>query len=165
MKYLEIGNENGGTAYRERWPLFVKAIKEKYPEIQLIANHWQGSYPKDPMPDIVDEHYYNTPEFFMQQAHRYDNYDRKGPKIFVGEYAVTRNGGKGNLRAAIGEAAFMTGMERNSDIVTMAGYAPLFCERQPPALESRTSSISTAHAGMACQVTMCKSSSANIAAT
>jgi alpha-L-arabinofuranosidase len=126
LKYLEIGNENGGAAYRERWPLFVKAIKEKYPETQLIANHWQGGYPRDPMPEIVDEHYYNTPEFFMQQANRYDNYDRKGPKIFVGEYAVTRNGGKGNLRAAIGEAAFMTGLERNSDIVVMAAYAPLF---------------------------------------
>lgn len=126
LKYLEIGNENGGTAYRERWPLFVKAIKEKYPEIQLIANHWQGGYPQNPMPEIVDEHYYNTPEFFMQQAHRYDTYDRNGPKIFVGEYAVTRNGGKGNLRAAIGEAAFMTGLERNSDVVVMAAYAPLF---------------------------------------
>ena len=127
LRFMEIGNENGGAAYRERWPLFVKAIKAKYPEIQLIANHWQGGYPKDPMPEIVDEHYYNTPEFFMQQAHRYDSYDRTGPKIFVGEYAVTRNTGKGNLRGAIGEAAFMTGMERNSDIVTLAAYAPLFC--------------------------------------
>ncbi len=126
LKYMEIGNENGGAAYRDRWPLFVKAIKAKYPEIQLVANHWEGGYPKDPMPDIVDEHYYSTPEFFMQQAHRYDTYDRIGPKIFVGEYAVTRNGGKGNLRAAIGEAAFMTGLERNSDVVVMAAYAPLF---------------------------------------
>jgi alpha-L-arabinofuranosidase len=123
---MEIGNENGGRAYRERWPLFVKAIKARYPYMQLVANHWQGGYPRDPAPDIVDEHYYNTPEFFMRQAHRYDNYDRNGPKIFVGEYAVTRNTGKGNLRGAIGEAAFMTGMERNSDVVTMASYAPLF---------------------------------------
>jgi len=127
LKYMEIGNENGGPAYRERWPLFVKAIKAKYPEIQLIANHWLGSYPKEPMPEIVDEHYYNTPEFFMQQASHYDKYDRNGPKIFVGEYAVTRNTGKGNLRGAIGEAAFMTGLERNSDVVAMAAYAPLFC--------------------------------------
>jgi alpha-L-arabinofuranosidase len=126
LRYMEIGNENGDDPYRERWPLFVKAIKEKHPEIQLIANHWHGGYPKEPKPDIVDEHYYNTPEFFMQQAHRYDKYDRNGPKIFVGEYAVTRNGGKGNLRAAIGEAAFMTGLERNSDVVAMASYAPLF---------------------------------------
>jgi len=127
LKYLEIGNENGGKEYAARWPLFVNAIKAKYPEVQLIANHWLGGYPKEPMPEIVDEHYYNTPEFFMQQAHRYDKYDRNGPKIFVGEYAVTRNTGKGNLRGAIGEAAFMTGMERNSDVVTMAAYAPLFC--------------------------------------
>lgn len=125
LKYLEIGNENGGEAYADRWPLFVAAIKAKYPDMILVANHWQGGYPSTPAPEIVDEHYYNTPEFFMQQAHRYDDYDRNGPKIFVGEFAVTQNGGAGNLRAAIGEAAFMTGIERNSDIVTMACYAPL----------------------------------------
>jgi len=127
MKYLEIGNENGTQAYNERWKLFYDAIKAKYPDVQLIANDWQGNIPKHPRPDLVDEHYYNTPEFFMQQAGRYDRYDRKGPKIFVGEYAVTRNTGLGNLRGAIGEAAFMTGMERNSDIVSMAAYAPLLC--------------------------------------
>jgi alpha-L-arabinofuranosidase len=126
LHFMEIGNENGGAAYRDRWPLFVKAIKAAHPEMQLVANHWQGGYPKDPAPDVVDEHYYNTPEFFMRQAHHYDNYDRNGPKIFVGEYAVTRNTGKGNLRGAIGEAAFMTGIERNSDVVIMASYAPLF---------------------------------------
>jgi len=127
LKYLEIGNENGTRAYNERWTLFHDAIKAKYPDVQLIANLWQGNVPKQPKPDLIDEHYYSTPEFFMQQAHRYDNYDRNGPKIFVGEYAVTRNTGKGNLRGAIGEAAFMTGMERNSDVVAMAAYAPLFC--------------------------------------
>lgn len=127
LKYLEIGNENGGPAYAERWPLFVRAIKARHPEVQLIANHWAGGYPKSPMPEIVDEHYYDTPDWFMEHAHRYDSYDRKGPKIFVGEYAVTRNTGLGNLRGAIGEAAFMTGLERNSDIVVMAAYAPLFC--------------------------------------
>jgi hypothetical protein len=78
------------------------------------------------MPDIIDEHYYNNPEFFMNKADMYDKYDRSGPKIFVGEYAVTRDTGTGSLRGAIGEAAFMTGLERNSDIVTMAAYAPLF---------------------------------------
>ncbi len=127
LKYLEIGNENGRQPYRERWPLFVKAIRAKYPEIQLIANDWAGGYPKEPMPEIVDEHYYNTPEWFLRNAHKYDTYDRQGPKIFVGEYAVTRNTGNGNLRGAIGEAAWMTGMERNSDVVIMASYAPLFC--------------------------------------
>jgi alpha-L-arabinofuranosidase len=125
LKYVEIGNENGGDAYAERWPLFVKAIKARYPDIVLVANHWQGGYPKSPMPEVVDEHYYATPEFFMEQAYKYDDYDRGGPKIFVGEFAVTQNGGAGNLRAAIGEAAFMTGIERNSDVVSMACYAPL----------------------------------------
>ncbi|MFO1490054.1 MAG: alpha-L-arabinofuranosidase C-terminal domain-containing protein [Kiritimatiellia bacterium] len=126
LKYLEIGNENGGKAYHERWPLFHAAIKARYPEIRLIANEWAGGHPKEPPADLVDEHYYNTPEFFMNMAGHYDSYDRSGPKIFVGEYAVTRNTGEGSLRGAIGEAAFMTGLERNSDIVAMAAYAPLF---------------------------------------
>ena len=125
LQYLEIGNENGGPAYAERWPLFVKAIRAKYPEIKFLANHWMGGYPKAPMPDIVDEHFYDTPEWFMRHATHFDKYDRKGPKIFVGEYAVTRNCGLGNLRGAQGEAAFMTGLKRNSDHVIMASYAPL----------------------------------------
>ena len=125
LKYMEIGNENGGPAYHERWPLFYKAIKAKYPDIQLIANVW-GGYPTNEMPEIVDEHYYSTPEFFMHNAGKYDTYNREGPKIFVGEYAVTQNCGAGNLRGAVGEAAFMTGLERNSDVVIMASYAPLF---------------------------------------
>ena len=127
LKYIEIGNENGGKAYQERWPLFVRAIRARYPDMHIIANHWGGSYPPDPVPGIVDEHYYNTPEFFMHRADMYDKYDRNGPKIYVGEYAVTRDAGLGNLRGAVGEAAFMTGLERNSDVVIMASYAPLFC--------------------------------------
>lgn len=125
LKYLEIGNENGGPAYQERYALMYGVIKERYPEMILIANDW-GGVPTNAPIEIIDEHYYNTPEFFMRQAGRYDRYDRKGPKIYVGEYAVTQNGGRGNLRAALGEAAFMTGMERNSDVVVMASYAPLF---------------------------------------
>jgi alpha-L-arabinofuranosidase len=126
MKYLEIGNENGGDLYAERWKLIANAIRTKYPDITLIANSW-GPYPKDPMPDLIDEHYYDNPEWFILNADKYDNYDRKKPKIFVGEYAVTSKTGKGNLRGAIGEAAWMTGLERNSDMVTMSAYAPLFC--------------------------------------
>lgn len=126
LKYIEIGNENGGPAYHERWPLFVKAIRTRYPEMQLVANVW-GGYPTNEKPDIVDEHYYNHPEFFIQNAAKYDRYDRKGPKVYIGEYAVTSGAGLGNLRGAIGEAAFMTGLERNSDMVIMASYAPLFC--------------------------------------
>jgi alpha-L-arabinofuranosidase len=126
LKFMEIGNENGGPAYNERWPRFYKAIKAKYPNMTLIANHWLGTYPKSVLPEVVDEHYYDSPEFFMSRADQYDSYDRKGPKIYIGEYAVTRGCGQGNLRAAIGEAAFMTGIERNSDVVVMASYAPLF---------------------------------------
>ena len=126
LKYLEIGNENGGPAYHERYALFHDAIKAKYPEVKLIANHWAGGYPKNRPVEIVDEHYYNTPEFFMRNAGKYDSYDRAGHKVFVGEYAVTKNTGEGSLRGAIGEAAFMTGLERNSDVVVMAAYAPLF---------------------------------------
>ncbi|MCX6896349.1 MAG: alpha-L-arabinofuranosidase, partial [Verrucomicrobia bacterium] len=107
LKYLEIGNENGDAAYRERWPLFVNPIHAKYPEIKFVADHWHGGYPGTPKADIVDEHFYNSPEWFMRNAGYFDKYDRTGPKIFVGEYAVTRNCGLGNLRGAIGEAAFM----------------------------------------------------------
>jgi alpha-L-arabinofuranosidase len=128
LKYMEIGNENGGPDYMQRWPLLVNAIRAKYPYMQLImTTDLRGRpYPTNPKPDIIDEHYYTSPESFMHRASQYDSYDRNGPKIFVGEYAVTEKCGLGNLRAAIGEAAFMTGMERNSDIVTMASYAPLF---------------------------------------
>jgi alpha-L-arabinofuranosidase len=126
LKYMEIGNENGGDAYNERWALIAKAIQSKYPDIKLIANDW-GGYPQDPIPLIKDEHYYNVPDWFIWNANKFDNYDRKGPKIFVGEYAVTGETGNGNLRGAIGEAAWMTGLERNSDVVEMAAYAPLLC--------------------------------------
>jgi alpha-L-arabinofuranosidase len=125
LKYLEIGNENGGPAYHERYALFYREIKARHPGMNLIANEW-GGLPKSAPVEIVDEHYYSNPEFFIQQAHRYDTYKRNGPKVFVGEYAVTQGCGQGNLRGAVGEAAFMTGMERNSDVVVMASYAPLF---------------------------------------
>ncbi|MGA7162079.1 MAG: alpha-L-arabinofuranosidase C-terminal domain-containing protein [Bacteroidota bacterium] len=127
LKYVEIGNENGQEPYAERWALMASAIRAKYPDVKLIANEWAGSHPHEPAPEIVDEHYYDNPDWFMWNANKYDSYDRKGPKIFIGEYAVTENTGKGNLRGAIGEAAWMTGMERNSDIVAMGSYAPLFC--------------------------------------
>jgi alpha-L-arabinofuranosidase len=125
LKYMEIGNENGGTAYHERYPLFYDAIKAKYPQMHLVADEWGGTPNNRPV-EIVDEHYYSTPEFFIANAGKYDSYDRAGRKVYVGEYAVTQGCGQGNLRAAVGEAAFMTGMERNSDVVVMASYAPLF---------------------------------------
>lgn len=127
LKYLEIGNENFGQNYYNNYELIAKAVLAKYPNMKLIANDWAGGHPQKPLPEIIDEHYYNDPDWFIRNANKYDNYDRKGPKIFIGEYAVTSGSGKGNLRGAIGEAAWMTGMERNSDVVVMGAYAPLFC--------------------------------------
>jgi alpha-L-arabinofuranosidase len=128
LKYIEIGNENGGgfhggnAAYEPRYRMVYDAIKAKYPDIVTIAN---TPLPKQPV-ETVDEHYYSSPNFFWKNADRYDTYDRKGPKVYVGEYAVTEGCGQGNLAAALGEAAFMTGLERNSDVVRMSSYAPLF---------------------------------------
>jgi alpha-L-arabinofuranosidase len=128
LKYVEIGNENGfgwsfggPQPYYDRYKILFDAIKKKYPKIITIAD-----VPVPSRVEVIDEHYYQSPAWFWSNAHRYDDYDRSGPKIYVGEYAVTRGSGAGNLDAALGEAAFMTGMERNSDIVTMSSYAPLF---------------------------------------
>ena len=123
LHMMEIGNENGGPIYDKHFALFHDAIKKHYPDLQLIVDYRPtGTRP----PEIVDEHYYNSPEFFMRNADKYDSYDRTAHKVYVGEYAVTRGAGRGNLKAALGEAAFMTGMERNGDVVAMASYAPLF---------------------------------------
>jgi alpha-L-arabinofuranosidase len=126
LKYLEIGNENGGTYYNDRYALFYDAIQAVYPEIKLISCVWGGRATSRPL-EIIDEHYYSNPATFISYATKYDSYSRSGPKVFVGEYAVTSGYGTyGNLSAALGEAVFMTGMERNSDIVELASYAPLF---------------------------------------
>lgn len=126
LKYLEIGNENGGFYYNDRYGLFYDAIKAAYPAIHLIACDWGGIPGSRPV-EIQDEHYYSDPGTFISYATKYDSYSRSGPKVFVGEYAVTSGYGTlDNLSAALGEAAFMTGMERNSDIVQLASYAPLF---------------------------------------
>jgi alpha-L-arabinofuranosidase len=121
LKYMEIGNENGGPTYDKHYKLFYDAIKARYPRMNLVANTMTRPGPVD----IDDEHYYSSPEFFMANAAKYDKYPRDAHKVYVGEYAVTQGAGKGNLRAALGEAAFMTGLERNSDVVIMASYAPL----------------------------------------
>jgi len=128
LKYLEIGNENGGSLYDARYTLFYDAIKSNYPAVKLISPVWGSpSSPVSRPVEIRDEHYYSSPGTFIGYATKYDSYSRSGPKVFVGEYAVTSGYGTyGNLSAALGEAAFMTGMERNSDIVQLASYAPLF---------------------------------------
>ena len=138
LKLLEIGNENyqvnpseQSDHYAERYAQFYDAVKEKYPEVQIIGNveSWGTDYPswrnEHPV-DLLDEHYYRTPAWFAGKYHHYDDYDRNGPHIYVGEYAVTSNCGEGNLQAALGEAIYMMGMENNSDIVSMASYAPIF---------------------------------------
>lgn len=121
LRMMEIGNENGGTLYQERFALFHDAIKKRYPNMILVANEpiEKGDA------DMVDEHYYSSEGFFLNQSSRYDAYRRGRTPVYVGEYAVTQGCGQGNLRAALGEAAFMTGMEKNSDIVKMCSYAPL----------------------------------------
>ncbi len=122
LKYMEIGNENGGPAYEERYAVFYDAIKKRYPKMHLIADIPVQGHPCE----IADDHYYSSPQFFVNAASIYDSYKRGANKVYVGEYAVTADCGHGNLKAALAEASFMMGMERNADVVTMASYAPLF---------------------------------------
>lgn len=140
VKYLGIGNEQWGEAYIERYEVFHKAIKAKYPEIVLVSG--SGPFPdgdyfeygweelKKLNVEIVDEHYYRQPQWFRDNANRYDSYDRNGPKVFAGEYAAhpkdVEDGSKeNNWETALSEAAFMTGLERNADVVNLTSYAPL----------------------------------------
>ena len=130
LKYIEIGNENGlfganfggsREQYAERYKIFFDAIKTHYPDIVTIANT------RVPHPiELVDDHYYNSPAWFWANVGLYDKYNRSDPKVYVGEYAVTSDCGTGNLKAALAEAAWMTGLERNGDVIKMTSYAPLF---------------------------------------
>jgi len=138
LKYLAIGNEQWGVIYPERLEPFMKAIRAKYPTIQIIGSAGPSSDGKDfdylwpemrrLKTDLVDEHYYKSPDWFYTNATRYDKYDRKGPKVFAGEYASHDASTKkaNNYLSALSEAAFMTGLERNADVVRLATYAPLF---------------------------------------
>ena len=127
LQYIEIGNENGGPKYHERYALMHDAIQAKYPEIKIVSDVWHGPVRGRPQ-HIRDEHYYRSPDWFMTTgAKMYDSYPRGEFEVFVGEYAVTQDVGRwGELRAAIGEAAFMCALERNADVVKLAAYAPLF---------------------------------------
>lgn len=131
MKYLEIGNENGGALYDERYAVFYDAVKAEYPAINLIASggNWDGGPPWSSPVEIVDEHYYYSPTEMISFFDKYDSYDRNGYKVFVGEYATKIWGDSsrdGSLEFALAEAVFMAGMERNSDVVVLAAYAPMF---------------------------------------
>jgi alpha-L-arabinofuranosidase len=136
MKSLGIGNEQWGEEYFKRYEVFYKALKQKYPEITLITTagpgvddgNWKLAWDKfrsGTPAEVVDEHYYRPPGWFLEHSARYDSYDRKGPKVFAGEYAAHRKDKASTLDAAICEAAFMTGLLRNADVVTMSCYAPL----------------------------------------
>ncbi|MFL9484052.1 alpha-L-arabinofuranosidase C-terminal domain-containing protein [Chitinophagaceae bacterium LWZ2-11] len=141
LKMMGVGNEQWGPQYVERYKIFSAAIKAKYPSIKLVNSvgpdpdgdrfNFLNDTLRKMHADFLDEHYYRSPEWFQQQAKRYDNYDRNGPQIFAGEYAAQSAGtasakSKNNWKCALAEAAFMTGLERNADVVNMASYAPLF---------------------------------------
>lgn len=137
LKFIGIGNEQWGKEYPEHLEPFVKAIRKAYPDIKIVGSSGPDSEGKQfdylwpemkrLKADLVDEHFYRPESWFLGQGARYDNYDRKGPKVFAGEYACHGKGKKWNhFHASLLEAAFMTGLERNADIVHMATYAPLF---------------------------------------
>ena len=140
LKLLGIGNEQWGEDYFARYPVFQAALKAKHPEISLITTagpgvddgHWKLAWDKfrSGLPaDIVDEHYYRPPQWFLENATRYDTQPRQGPRIFAGEFAAHEGRPRrSTLRAAVAEAAFMTGLVRNSDVVTMSSFAPLFAK-------------------------------------
>ena len=145
LKLIGIGNEQWGLQYFERYARFAQTLKARYPEISLVSA--AGPSPTDPRfhlawkklrelhADIIDEHSYAPPSWFYQNTHRYDHYDRAGPKVFMGEYAAqsvatvsTKN--RDTLDCALSEAAYLTGLERNADVVRMASYAPLFANTE-----------------------------------
>lgn len=136
LKQIGIGNEQWGALYPERLAKFVEQIRAKYPEIKICGSSGPSAdgdmfdYGWEQMRqlgvDLVDEHYYKSPEWFLAHAGRYDHYDRKGPKVFAGEYAAHAKNSPNSWEAALAEAAFMTGLERNADVVYQATYAPLF---------------------------------------
>jgi alpha-N-arabinofuranosidase len=141
LKMIGIGNEQWGPQYVERYEVFARVLKQKYPNIALVTSAgpapdgerfdllWQKM--RQLKADLIDEHYYMAPKWFRDNAARYDNYLRTGPKVFAGEYAAQSVGiaspdNRNNWECALSEAAFITGLDRNSDVVTMSSYAPLF---------------------------------------
>ena len=141
LKMIGVGNEQWGPQYVERYEIFAKVLKQKYPNLSLVTS--AGPSPdgerfeflwrkmRELKADLIDEHYYMAPQWFRENSGRYDNYPRTGPKVFAGEYAAQSVGiaspdNRNNWECALSEAAFITGLERNSDVVRMSSYAPLF---------------------------------------
>jgi alpha-L-arabinofuranosidase len=132
LEFVEVGNEDffdGSGSYDARFAQFFDAIKAAHPELQVIATAQVASR----KPDVLDEHFYTTPRAFQRMATRYDSFDRTGPKIFVGEYASIEGRPTPDLNAALGDAAWLTGLERNSDLVVMVAYAPILVNVNPGA--------------------------------
>ena len=140
LHYVEVGNEDQfdhSQSYDGRFAQFYHAIKQRYPNLQVIAT----TPVKGVTPDVLDEHFYMSARESFSQAHHYDAYDRKGPKIFVGEWATREGDPTPNLQAALADAAWLTGLERNSDLIIMASYAPLFVNVNPGGMQWATDLI------------------------
>ncbi|MGI4758293.1 MAG: alpha-L-arabinofuranosidase C-terminal domain-containing protein [Janthinobacterium lividum] len=134
LHYVEVGNEDEfdkSGSYEGRFAQFNRAIKAKYPSLQVIAT----TPVKRTVPDVVDDHYYKRAEEFFELLHKYDDMPRNGPKIFVGEWATREGSPTTNMGAALGDAAFMTSMERNSDLIVMAAYAPMLVNVNPGGMQ------------------------------
>jgi alpha-N-arabinofuranosidase len=140
LHYVEVGNEDWfdrSGSYDGRFAQYFKAIKQRYPQLQVIAT----AKVKSVTPDVLDEHFYMSAQESLTDAGHYDKADRKGPKIFVGEWATREAEPTPNLEAALGDAAWMTGMERNADLIVMACYAPLFVNVNPGGMQWATDLI------------------------
>jgi alpha-N-arabinofuranosidase len=138
--YVEIGNEDffdKSGSYDGRYAQYYEVIKEKYPQLQLIATAPVQSIKAD----VIDDHYYKRADEFYEFVHHYDKVDRNGPKIFVGEWATREGTPTPNFGAALGDAAWMTSMERNSDLIVMASYAPLLVNVNPGGMQWDTNLI------------------------
>ena len=134
INYIEVGNEDWfdrSGSYSGRYAQFYKAIKAAYPDIQIIATAPVTGI----RPDVIDDHFYRSSQQFFEDVHHYDKTDRNGPKVMVGEWATREGSPTTNMGAALGDAAWMTGMERNSDIIILASYAPLFVNVNPGGMQ------------------------------
>ena len=142
LHYVEIGNEDffdRSGSYPNRFKMFYEAIKSRYPQLQIISTVGYDALKSkaipNPVVDVIDEHYYRNAFDMYRNAFQYDRYDRKGPKIFCGEWATREGSPTTNMNAALGDAAWMTCMERNSDICIMSCYAPLFVNVEPGGMQ------------------------------
>jgi alpha-N-arabinofuranosidase len=138
LRYVEIGNEDfldRSGSYDSRYPQFAHAIRKQYPQLKLIATTPVKTDHSEEQPDVIDDHFYKPPAEMMDFVHHYDNLPRNGPKIFVGEWASMSGSPTPNFGSALGDAAFMTSMERNSDLIVLSAYAPLLVNINPGGMQ------------------------------